>query len=533
MSSIPINKEILQAVSNYTASLKKPIHLILQTGEHKKRKELVGFLTEICSVSDNLILEEKDQNANLRSPISFSIEVDKKPTGIIFSGIPSGHEFNSLILAILQSGGSEIKLDDSIKIMLQNIQEVLRFETIVSLSCHNCPDVVQALNQFSLLNKNISNEMIDGGLYPELMKERDIQGVPCVYLNGEVFASGKSDISKLITKLEEVYPHLKPVSAESLPLQDVVIVGGGPAGISAAIYTARKGLNVTMVAENIGGRVKETMGIENLISVSSTTGPKLTNDMQSHLRDYDVTVKEHLRVNEIKKGPIKSLVLSSGEVLQTKTIIIATGAKWRELGVPGEKENIGNGVAYCPHCDGPFFKGKEVSVVGGGNAGIEAALDLSGIVKLVTVLEFMPEFKADKILLDRAKSKVNIKLISNAETKKIISKNGKVIAIQYKNRNTDANNQIEIEGVFIQIGLIPNSQFLKNIVNLSKHGEVIINEHGETSEKGIFACGDATTVPYKQIIISMGEGAKAALSASDYLMKFMPINQNDGASVSA
>lgn len=524
MSALPISKEILQSLTNYTSSLEKKVYLILQTGEHSKRSELVGFLSKICSVSDKLFFEERDLKNAVRSPISFIIEVEKQATGISFSGIPSGHEFNSLILAILQSGGSKIKLDESITTMLKNVKEKLQFETIVGLSCQNCPDVVQALNQFALLSSNISNEMIDGGLYPDLMEERDIQGVPCVYLNGEMFVSGKSDVLKLITKLEEVYPNLKPVSNQSLPLQDVVIIGGGPAGISAAIYTARKGLKVTMIAENIGGQVKETMGIENLISVSSTTGPKLTGDMQSHLRDYDITVKEHLRVTEIEKGVIKTLNLSSGEIVEAKTIIIATGAKWRELGVPGEKENIGNGVAYCPHCDGPFFKDKDVSVVGGGNSGIEAALDLSGIVKSVTVLEFLPELKADKILVDRAKSKENIRMVSNAETKQIISENGKVTGIEYQDRLTSKINLIKLDGVFIQIGLIPNSQFLKEVVKLSKHGEIIINEHGETSEEGIFACGDATTVPYKQIIISMGEGAKAALSASDYLMKYAPEN---------
>ena len=362
--------------------------------------------------------------------------VDGKPNGISFSGIPSGHEFNSLILAILHSGGSQINLDESIKNKLKSIKDNLKFETIVSLSCHNCPDVVQALNQFSILNPKISNEMIDGGLYPNLMEERDIQGVPSVYLNGNVFVNGKSDISKLITRLEELYPYIKTTSTKNLPRQDVVIIGGGPAGISAAIYTARKGLSVTLIAEIIGGQVKETMGIENLISVSSTTGSKLTTDMQAHLKDYEVTVKEHLKVTKIKNDLIKTVYLSSGEIIESKTIIIATGAKWRELGVPGEKENLGNGVAYCPHCDGPFFKGKDVAVVGGGNSGIEAALDLSGIVNKVTVLEFMPNFRADKILIDQVKKKNNIILLPNAETQSIKSTSGKVSGIEYKDRST-------------------------------------------------------------------------------------------------
>ena len=520
MSSIPISKEILQALAKYTASLKNKVSLVLQTGEHPKRAELASFLNQICSVSEDLLFSERDFKEAARSPLTFFLESQENINGISFSGIPSGHEFNSLILAILHSGGSEIKLDQSIIDMLSNVKEELKFETIVSLSCHNCPDVVQALNQFSIISPKISNEMIDGGLYPDLMKDRDIQGVPCVYLNGEVFASGKSDIAKLVSKLEELYPYLKPQVGKSLPLQDVAIVGGGPAGISAAIYIARKGLSVTLIAEKIGGQVKETMGIENLISVSNTTGDKLTIDMKSHLNDYDVTLKEHLRVTNIIQGVIKEITLSSGEIIEAKTIIIATGAKWRELGVPGEKENIGNGVAYCPHCDGPFFKGKDVAVIGGGNSGIEAALDLSGIVRKVSVFEFMPDLKADKILIDQAEKKDNIQIFSNVQTEKILSTESRVTGIEYKDRITNEIRLIDLDGVFIQIGLIPNSQFIKGIVKLNKHGEIIINEHGETSEEGVFACGDVTTVPYKQIIISMGEGAKAALSASDYLMKY-------------
>jgi alkyl hydroperoxide reductase subunit F len=440
MSSLSISKEILETLTNYTSNLENEVNLVLQTGKHPKRDELISFLKEICSVSNKLIFLEKDLKENARSPLTFCIMVDGKPNGISFSGIPSGHEFNSLILAILHSGGSQINLDESIKNKLKSIKDNLKFETIVSLSCHNCPDVVQALNQFSILNPKISNEMIDGGLYPNLMEERDIQGVPSVYLNGNVFVNGKSDISKLITRLEELYPYIKTTSTKNLPRQDVVIIGGGPAGISAAIYTARKGLSVTLIAEIIGGQVKETMGIENLISVSSTTGSKLTTDMQAHLKDYEVTVKEHLKVTKIKNDLIKTVYLSSGEIIESKTIIIATGAKWRELGVPGEKENLGNGVAYCPHCDGPFFKGKDVAVVGGGNSGIEAALDLSGIVNKVTVLEFMPNFRADKILIDQVKKKNNIILLPNAETQSIKSTSGKVSGIEYKDRSTKKNS---------------------------------------------------------------------------------------------
>jgi len=298
-----------------------------------------------------------------------------------------------------------------------------------------------------------------------------------------------------------------------------VVIGGGPAGISASIYLARKGLKVALVSENIGGQVKETLGIENMISVSETTGKKLTGDMHTHLNDYNINVKEHFKVVGIKKGIIKTVELSSGEKIDTKTIIIATGARWRELNVPGEKENLGNGVAYCPHCDGPFFKNKDVAVVGGGNSGIEAALDLAGIVKKVTVLEFMPDLKADKILIDKAEAKDNIEIIKNAQVERVVSEQGKVTGLDYLDRNTTNQRTVDLDGIFVQIGLVPNSQFLVNVVELTSHGEIVVNENGETSEKGIYACGDVTTVPYKQIIISMGEGAKTALSVADYLMK--------------
>jgi len=307
-----------------------------------------------------------------------------------------------------------------------------------------------------------------------------------------------------------------------LPLQDVTVIGGGPAGVASAIYTARKGLNVTLVADRLGGQVKDTMGIENLISVPKTTGPELTGNLQQHLNDYDVTLKEHLRVTSIEKGRIKKVTLSSGEVIETKTIIIASGAKWRELGVPGEKEYVGNGVAYCPHCDGPFYKGKDVAVIGGGNSGIEAAIDLAGIVKSVTVFEFLPELKADSVLVKQAESRSNITIHKNVATKEILATNGKVSAIKYEDRESGKETDLDLQGVFVQIGLIPNSDFLDGVVERSQYGEIVINERCETSEEGIFAAGDVTTVPYKQIVIAMGEGSTAALSAFDYLIKHYP-----------
>lgn len=521
-----LTTDIVNALKTYTANMQNSVSLVVQTGEHSKRKELLEFLIGISEVSEQISVVERDEG--LRSPISFIVEADNVATGIQFSGIPSGHEFNSLILAILQSSGTALKLDESIQNIIKNVDVTLNFEVFIGLSCHNCPDVVQALNQFALLNPNITTEMIDGGLYPELIKERDIQGVPSVYVNGDLFANGKVDTAQLIDKILAIAP-VTVKSEKQLPIQDVVVIGGGPAGVSSAIYSARKGLNVTIVADRLGGQVKDTMGIENLISVSKTTGPKLTGDLISHLNEYEVTVKEHLKVTDIIKCDvtqdngttvnIKTVTLSSGEKIQTKTLILATGARWRELGIPGEKENVGNGVAYCPHCDGPFFKGKDVAVIGGGNSGIEAALDLAGIVKSVTVFEFMPDLKADKVLVKQAEARDNITILKNVGTKQITAENGKVNAIEYVNRATEEIQTKALSGVFVQIGLVPNSAFIKDVVELTPHGEIVIDERCQTSEPGIFACGDVTTVPYKQIVISMGEGAKASLAAFEYLLK--------------
>jgi|TARA_B110000914_G_scaffold33461_1_gene26281 alkyl hydroperoxide reductase subunit F len=514
-----LSSDLLKSLTAYTANLEGDIKIVLQKGVHEKRDELQTFLSDVCSVSKKVKLEELDLGARHRSPLSFTLFLNEVDTGITFTGIPGGHEFNSFVLAILQIGGSDLKLDDNVKSMIKSVEQKLTFEVFISLDCHICPEVVQSLNKFAIISKNINCEMIDGGLFPDIVAKKDIQGVPTIFLNGDFFSSGKAEISKIISKLEKYFDDSDRNEHEKLDLQDSIVIGGGPAGISASIYLARKGLKVALVTENIGGQVKETLGIENMISVSETSGKKLTGDMHSHLNAYNIKVKEHFKVNEIQKGLFKTVILSSGEKIKTKTIIVATGARWRELGVPGEKENLGNGVAYCPHCDGPFFKGKDVAVVGGGNSGIEAALDLSGIVNKVTVLEFMPDLKADNILVEKAISKDNIGILKNAQVKLITSENGKVNGLNYIDRNTSNEKTIKLDGIFVQIGLIPNSQFLNGVVDLNKHGEIIVNENGETSEKGVFACGDVTTVPYKQIIISMGEGAKTALSVADYLMK--------------
>ena len=491
--------------------------MVLQSGEHPKRSELFEFLEGIAGVSDLIRFEERDLEGLLRGPISFYLEADNQPTGIKFSGIPSGHEFNSLILAILQCGGGDLKLGEDVERVVRAVHRDLSFTTFISLSCHNCPEVVQTLNKFCLLNHRISNEMVDGSLFPEMVDKYDVQSVPLVFLDDELFAGGKISVSNLTEKIQGISQ--TPVSAwQDLPTQDVVVVGGGPAGISAAIYAVRKGFLVTLVCEELGGQVKDTLGIENFISVEYTTGDKLTQSMAEHLAHYGVTLKESGRVTDVVQGDLKTVSLASGETINSRALIIASGAKWKELGVPGEKENIGSGVAYCPHCDGPFYKDKDIAVVGGGNSGIEAAIDLAGIAKSVKVFEFLPGLKADEILVQRATEITNITIETNVAVQSVESESGKVTALRYQDRSTNEEKDYSVSGIFVQIGLLPNSQFLNGLVELNPYGEVQVDSSCRTSEPGVFACGDVTNVAYKQIVIAMGEGAKAALTASEYLM---------------
>lgn len=514
-----LDQALLEAIKNHSQNMTRPVTLLIGQGEHEKRAELVDFLTQIAGASDKIVFDPSQTAADL-GPIGFKIQSENRDTGIVFSGIPGGHEFTSLILAVLQAGGHAMKLDEGVQSLVKRIGAPLRFQTFVSLSCHNCPDVVQALNQFALLNEGIESEMIDGGLFPELVAEKGIQGVPAVYLNGKPFANGKVDTAKLIAKLQEQYPDLLSAGeAENLPTQDVTVIGGGPAGAAAAIYTARKGLSVALVADRIGGQVKDTQDIENLISVPLTNGNALAANLGEHIKSYDITVKEHVSVSAIEevKGGYQ-IALNTGATWTTRTVIVATGAKWRKLGVKGEDENIGNGVAYCPHCDGPFFKGKDVAVIGGGNSGVEAALDLAGIVKHVTVLEFGDALRADKVLIDKANARDNITIVKSAATQEITTDGSKVNGLVYQDRVTGESKTLPLSAVFVQIGLVPSSEVVKGLVNTTAQGEIEIDSKCRTNKAGIFACGDVTTVPYKQINIAMGEGSKAGLSAFEYLM---------------
>ena len=522
-----IDQNLLDAVKTYSENMTRSITFVLGSGEHSKRAELIDFLTKIAGTTDKINFDAEATDDSLPSAISFKVvshvDGETADTGIVFSGIPGGHEFTSLILAILQAGGHTLKLDEGIQKLVKRFNKPLQFQTYVSLSCHSCPEVVQALNQFALLNDGISNEMIDGALFQEQVEANKIQGVPAVFLNGKPFANGLIDTAKLIGKLQEQFPDLLSDvedDAEQLEQQDVTIIGAGPAGVAAAIYTARKGLKVTMVADRIGGQVKDTQDIENLISVPLTNGTDLSTNFVKHLAEYNITLKEHVSVKDISETEEEnySINLNTGETFETRSIILATGAQWRKLGVPGEEENIGKGVAFCAHCDGPFFKGKDISVIGGGNSGVEAALDLAGIVKHVTVLEFADELKADQVLINKAKEKSNIEFITGAATQEIKATDGKVSSIVYQDRSTGETHERDLSGVFVQIGLVPNTGFVKGFVDLNRFGEIEIDERCRTDRKGIFACGDVTTVPFKQINIAMGEGSKAALSAFEYLV---------------
>ncbi|MBM9548599.1 alkyl hydroperoxide reductase subunit F [Leptospira sp. 201903074] len=515
-----LDESTKEQVKQYFERIKNPVNIRLFSGDHEKREELIEFLNDIVSLSSQISLEHSVDN---KDGLRFSILSEGKPTGIEFSGIPMGHEFTSLILAILQSGGNPIKLEEGILSAVSKLKENLHFETFISLDCHNCPEVVQTLNSFALVNPSISHNMIDGAMYPDLVKEKNIQGVPAVFLNGKRFLSGKAEASVIFDKLLELYsvPKTKEENSDITnpsDVYDVTVIGGGPSGVTAAVYSARKGLKTLVIADRLGGQVKDTLGIENIISIPYTTGPELTHVLSEQLDKNQIRKKENVRVLKIESGDLKTIHLNTGERIVTKTVILSTGAKWRELNVPGEKEFVGKGVAYCPHCDGPFFKDKDVAVVGGGNSGVEAALDLSGIVKSVTLIEFGDRLNADKVLLDKVAQSPNIKTLVKTQTMEIQTNTEKVTGLTYKDRSSEKSETIPLDGVFVQIGLVPNSSFVKDLVTTNRFGEILVDEKCKTNVDGIFACGDVTNTPYKQIIIAMGEGAKAAISAFEYLL---------------
>ncbi|MFA6750732.1 MAG: alkyl hydroperoxide reductase subunit F [Fermentimonas sp.] len=486
---------------------------IYASEKHESYSELVELLDDVVSCSPKLSLNINDGDA-----ISFKLMKNGKKTGIVFRGIPNGHEFTSLLLAVLNSDGKgKNQPDEFIRKRVKSLKGKIKLSTYVSLTCTNCPDVVQALNLMTIINPNITHEMVDGSIYKEEAESLRIQAVPAVYADGELLHVGRGEFGALLTKLEAKYGTEETETPdEEANKFDVVVVGGGPAGASAAIYSARKGLNVAVLAETVGGQVKETMGIENLISVPKTTGIELTGQLRKHMEEYPISILEHRLVEKVELDDKHKIIhVKGGEKFITGSLIIATGANWKKLNVPGESDHIGKGVAFCVHCDGPFYKDKHVAVIGGGNSGIEAAIDLAAICSKVTVFEFLDELKADRVLQEKVASLTNVEVFLSSQTTEIIGDNEKVKGLRVKDRKTDNERIVDIDGVFVQVGLAPNSSVFKDIVNISKYGEIEVDEHCRTNVPGIYAAGDVTTVPFKQIIISMGEGAKAALTAFD------------------
>lgn len=506
-----LDGEIKGQLEQYLQLMENEVLIKVSLGNDDVSKDMADLMKELSSMSQKIKIEE---TALDRTP-SFALGRPGEDTGIVFAGIPLGHEFTSFVLALLQVSGRAPKIDNQLVERIKSIKGEYHFETYVSLTCHNCPEVVQSLNIMSVLNPNISHTMIEGGAYQEEVEKKKVMAVPSVYLNGEFFESGRMELEQILERLN-ITPDTAAFS-EKEPFE-VLVIGGGPSGASAAIYAARKGIRTGIVAERFGGQVRDTVGIENFISIKYTEGPKLADSLEEHVQSYDVDIMKLRRAVKLEKKELIEVELDNGAVLKSKTVILSTGARWRNVGVPGELEYKNKGVAYCPHCDGPLYKGKRVAVIGGGNSGIEAAIDLAGVAAHVTVLEFLPELKADAILQERLNSLPNVTVKKNVQTKEITGTD-KVNGITYIERDTQAEKHIELEGVFVQIGLVANTEWLDGVVERSRIGEIVVDHHNATNLPGVFAAGDCTNSPYKQIIISMGSGANAALSAFDYLIR--------------
>jgi alkyl hydroperoxide reductase subunit F len=512
-----LEANIKQQLQTYLERVTRPIEIVAALDDSDASREMRTLLEDIASLS-SLITWQESNDAAERKP-SFALRNPGEQARIRFAGIPMGHEFSSLVLALLQVGGHPPKVEQSVIEQIQSIEGEHRFEIFISLSCHNCPEVVQAINLMAVLNPNISSTMIDGALFQQEVATRQIMAVPAVLLNGKPFAQGRMTQEELIAKLDSGASVRQAEQLKSKEPFDVLIVGGGPAGAAAAIYAARKGIRTGIVAERFGGQLLDTMAVENFISVAATDGPKLVAGLEQHVKTYEVDIMNLQRAEALIPGELIEIKLASGASLHSRAVIVSTGARWREMNVPGEREYRGKGVAYCPHCDGPLFKGKHVAVIGGGNSGVEAAIDLAGIVAQVTLIEFDKQLRADEVLQRKLRSLPNVRIIVSAQTTEVHGADGKVNALSYRDRGSLEIHRLELEGVFVQIGLLPNTDWLKGTLALSPRGEIEVDGKGQTSVAGVFAAGDATTTPYKQIIIAMGEGSKAALSAFDYLIR--------------
>ncbi|MGD9842301.1 MAG: alkyl hydroperoxide reductase subunit F [Steroidobacteraceae bacterium] len=514
-----LDANLKQQLQTYLQRVTQPIEITASLDESDASGEMLALLQDIASLS-TLVALQLNGDAALKPSFALS-RVGMAPI-IRFAGIPMGHEFTSLVLALLQVGGHPAKVDAEVIEQIKALQPdsgQYNFEIFISLTCQNCPEVVQALNLMAVLNPAINTTMIDGALFQQQVTERKIMAVPSVFLNGEPFAQGRMTVEEIIAKLDSGAEARQAEQLKHKEPFDVLVVGGGPAGSAAAIYAARKGIRTGMVAERFGGQLLDTMAVENFISVAATDGPKLVAGLEQHVKTYDVDIMNLQRAEVLIPGELIEVKLASGATLRSRTVVISTGARWREMNVPGEREYRGKGVAYCPHCDGPLFKGKRVAVIGGGNSGVEAAIDLAGIVAHVTLIEFDNRLRADEVLQRKLRSLPNVRVIVSAQTTEVHGADGKVNALSYRDRGSLSVHQVELEGVFVQIGLLPNTDWLKGTVVLSPRGEIEVDAKGQTSVPGVFAAGDATTTPYKQIIIAMGEGAKASLSAFDYLIR--------------
>ena len=505
----------------YLERLQRPVELVATLDDSATSSELRELLEDIRAQSDKVTVVEKN-DADVRKP-SFLITNPGMDTGVRFAGVPLGHEFTSLVLALLQVGGHPSKEAADLLEQIKGLQGTFHFETYYSLSCHNCPDVVQALNLMSVLNPGITHTAIDGGVFQKEIEAREIMGVPTVFLNGERFGQGRMELAEVVAKIDTGTGAREAAKLNAKEPFDVLIVGGGPAGAAAAVYAARKGIRTGVAAERFGGQVLDTVGIENFISVSHTEGPQFAAAMERHVRDYEVDIMNLQRATGLvpatQEGGLIEVQFENGASLKSRTVIVTTGARWRSMNVPGEDQYRNKGVTYCPHCDGPLFKGKHVAVIGGGNSGVEAAIDLAGVVSRVTVLEFAPELKADAVLQRKLHSLPNVTVITNAQTTAVTGDGSRVTGLNYTDRATGDAQDIALEGIFVQIGLLPNTDWLKGTVELTRFGEVQVDSHARTDVAGVFAAGDCTTVPYKQIVIAAGDGSKAALSAFDHLIR--------------
>lgn len=512
-----LDDNIKQQLAGHLDKIAHEVEIVASIDGNKPSRDMLEMLEEIAALSPKLALHES-RDDDQRKP-SFNVARVGEDMHIRFAGIPTGHEFTSLVLALLQAGGHPVKADESVIAQIQNLDGEFHFESYISLSCQICPDVVQAINVMAVLNPNVHATMIDGAYFQDEVESRDVMAVPTIYLNGETFHSGRIGLEEIVNRIDDGAAERDAAEIDAKEPFDVLVVGGGPAGASAAIYAARKGIRTGVVADRFGGQVLDTAAIENFISVQETDGPKLSSQLEQHVLSYDVDIMKPQTAAALNAGELFEVTLDSGATLKSRSIVLSTGARWRQMNVPGEEEYRNRGVAYCPHCDGPLYKGKHVAVVGGGNSGVEAAIDLAGLVSHVTLFEFEDTLRADAVLQSKLASLPNASVITNAQTTEIVGDGRKVTGLKYHDRAGEEMHEIALEGVFVQIGLKPNTDWLAGAVDLTPHGEIITDPKGQTSVPGVFAAGDVTTVPYKQIVIAMGEGATASLGAFDHLIR--------------